>query len=402
MGDAHEPLGHESSPMSVVFVNCTAETFTPTRSGAICTWLWELCRAAQRQDARQDARRDGLPWVITKTSPAAPYDWPNTIFVDYPHIPKNRLLSKLWYLHRDLTGWGHVRQKRYNLRVAAAIRRAGLQDRPLLLNNDIELAVYLRRRFPRSFILHLAHNDNPCRPKFRRQFKDSVNAAAAVSDHCGQWNLDYFGLDEISTLYAGVDLDRFTPAPERPPGPPLINFVGRTDNAKAPDLLLHAAMLLAQKTKDFRLQILGSNHYGWSEPDDYQRRLQALAAQLEADGIPVRLPGFVDRYALPDELRKAHINVVPSRWPEPFGLVTPEGMACGLATVGSRTGGTPEIIADAGFLFERDDVDALAGHLERLVCDEPLRAEYGRRARKRAEWFTWDRTWTQLRALMGA
>ena len=387
--------------MSVVFVNCTAETFTPTRSGAICTWLWELCRTAQAQSEKTGKSSGELPWVITKTSPAAPYSWPNTIFVDYPPIPENRILSKLWYLHRDLTGWGHVRQNAYNLRVAAAIGRAGLQDRPLLLNNDIELAVFLRRRFPRSFILHLAHNDNPCHPKFRRQFKEAVNTAAAVSAHCGAWNKDYFGLEEIHTLYAGVDLARFTPPAERPPGPPLINFVGRTDHAKAPDLLLHAAGLLARKTKDFRLQILGSNHYGWSDPDEYQRTLQSLAAGLEADGIPVHMPGFVDRYALPDALRQAHINVVPSRWPEPFGLVTPEGMACGLATVGSRTGGTPEIIADAGFLFERDDADALAAHLERLICDEPLRAEYSRRARTRAEWFTWERTWTQLQSLMG-
>lgn len=379
--------------MSVVFVNCTAETFTPTHSGAICTWLWELCRVAKAKGEE--------PWVITKTSHAAPYQWPNTIFVEYPRIPTGRILSKLWYLHRDLTGWGHVRQRAYNLRVAAAIRRAGLQNRPLLLNNDIELAVFLRRQFPNAFILHLAHNDNPCHAKFRGQFKSSVNAAAAVSDHCGAWNKDYYGLSDIKTLYAGVDLTRFTPPAQSAPGLPVINFVGRTDSAKAPDLLLRAAGQLARKTKAFRLQVLGSNHYGRSEPDDYQRTLQSLAAGLEAEGVSVHMPGFVDRFALPDALRKAHINVVPSRWPEPFGLVTPEGMACGLATIGSRTGGTPEIIAEAGFLFERDDVDALAGHLERLVCDAPLRAEYGQRARARAEWFTWDRTWAQLRSLLG-
>ena len=378
--------------MTFVVINCTAETFTPTRSGGICSWVRELTLAAQK---------DGIePWVITKISPAAPYPWPKTILIEYPRIPTNRFLSKLVYVQRDLTGWGHVRQKAYNLKIAAVIQKSGLQDRPLLLNNDIELAVFLRRKFPRAFILHQAHNRNPCSEKFRRQFKSAVDAAAAVSDDCGRWNKEYFGLDSIQTVYPGVDTQQYHPAPCPPDGPPLINFVGRTDHSKGTDLLLQAAKLLSPTLK-FRLQVLGSNHYGYSVPDAFEQELQSLSEELELGGIPVRRPGFVDRYALPDELRKAHINVVPSRWDEPFGLVTPEGMATGLATVASRTGGTPEIIADAGFLFEREDVEGLAGHLERLICDPMLLAEYGRRARTRAEEFTWTRAWSRLRPLIG-
>ena len=379
--------------MSVVFVNCTAETFTPTRSGGICSWVWELCRSAQKEGIE--------PWVITKASPDPAYPWPNLTLIDYPRMPTSRVLGKLMYVQRDLTGWGHVRQKAYNLKVAAAIRRNNLEKLPLLLNNDIELAVFLRRVFPAATIYHQAHNRNPCRAKFRRQFGGAVNAAFAVSDDCGRWNKEYFGLDQVTTVYPGVDTVRYHPAERPPDGPLLINFVGRTDHSKGTDLLLLAAKALSARTKNFRLQILGANHYGYSVPDDFQTMLQTLSAELEADGIAVRRPGFIDRYALPDELRKAHINVVPSRWDEPFGLVTPEGMASGLATVGSRTGGTPEIIADAGLLFEREDVDGLAGHLERLVCDADLRADYARRGRARAQEFTWERSWARLRPLLG-
>ncbi len=379
--------------MSFVFINCTAETFTPTKSGAISTCLWELCNCAQK---------DGVePWVITKTSPAEPYPWPKTILLDYPHIPRNRVLSKLYYIQRDLTGWGHVRQKAYNLRVAAALQRNNLQHLPLLLNNDIELAVFLRRKFPKAVIFHQAHNRNPCSQKFRHQFKSAVDAATAVSDDCGRWNQEYFGLETIATHYPGVDTEEYYPAAVPPEGPPLINFVGRTDHAKGTDLLLLAAKTLSKQTKNFRLQILGSSHYGYSVWDDFQQKLQDLSEELEADGISIHRPGFVDRYALPGELRRAHINVVPSRWDEPFGLVTPEGMASGLATVASRTGGTPEIVGDAGLLFERGDAGGLAAHLERLVCDTPLRREYGRLARQRAAEFTWKRSWKRLRSLIG-
>ena len=84
---------------------------------------------------------------------------------------------------------------------------------------------------------------------------------------------------------------------------------------------------------------------------------------------------------------------ISSRWDEPFGLVTVEGMASGLATVASRTGGTGEIVGDAGLLFERESVDDLTEHLHSLVEDRNLRMSYGQRARERANGFTWEKTW---------
>jgi glycosyltransferase involved in cell wall biosynthesis len=101
-------------------------------------------------------------------------------------------------------------------------------------------------------------------------------------------------------------------------------------------------------------------------------------------------------------LRKAHIHVVPSRWDEPFGLATLEGMASGLAVIASRTGGTTEVVDGAGLLFERDSTDQLADHLTTLLGDVKLRDEYGVRARARAEKFSWARTWTEIQKATGA
>jgi glycosyltransferase involved in cell wall biosynthesis len=182
----------------------------------------------------------------------------------------------------------------------------------------------------------------------------------------------------------------------------VINFVGRTGREKAPDLLLKAAIELARRTRNFGLQIVGSNHWGRFEMDDYQRQLQALAAELEAAGIAVRLTGHVDRASLPAEIRKAHIHVVPSRWDEPCALAILEGMAGGLATVASATGGTPELIGDAGLLFERDSVNGLAEHLWRLVEDEGNRTRIARRCRERAKEFTWKRTWNRLKEILNS
>jgi len=57
-------------------------------------------------------------------------------------------------------------------------------------------------------------------------------------------------------------------------------------------------------------------------------------------------------------------------------------MACGCCVVGSRVGGTPELIEndERGLLFQPGDACDLAAKLTRLILDEPLRCAFGARA----------------------
>lgn len=376
--------------MRVTFINAPGESFTPTQSGAIATWLWETCR---------EAAKDGVePAVVTRDCRAAPFSWQPAVFVPFPPEPRGTLRLALARAERRLTGWTQLGHRAYALRLAAALRRTGLSQTRLVLHNDPEMAVFLRRRFPSAFIAHHFHNQLECKAAARRGLAASVNCVTAVSDFTARWVEEYYGLDRgsVPTLVNGVDLAQFRPASKVPAGLPIINFIGRMGIEKAPDLLLRAALRLAQSTRAFRLQLMGSNHWDRFEQDDYQKLLQDLIHRLEALGIEVRRTGHVARAGVPGMLRDVHIQVVPSRWDEPFGLVTLEGMASGLATVASRTGGTPEVVADAGLLFERDTEEQLCECLHALVRNDDLRAEYAGRARVRAEQFPWSRTWKSL------
>jgi glycosyltransferase involved in cell wall biosynthesis len=381
--------------MSPVFINHSVETFTPTESGAIATHIHECCRAAAQQDFE--------PLVISIRCQAAPYDDVRTLLLDPPRIPQNRLLVKLLRAERRLTGWRHLRQKAHAANVERVIREARLDRRPIILHNDPELVVFLRDRFPRSFLVHHFHNQIPASPRFRVRFRQSVNVVTAVSQFTGHWVEEAYHLpaNTVQTIHNGVDIESFRPALSRNEEVPIINFLGRTGIEKAPDLLLKAAARLAEKTRAFQVQILGSNHWDKFERDDYQVELDELSGNLERAGVAVRRPGHIARADLPRTLREAHINVVPSRWDEPFALTILEGMACGLASVVSRTGGAPEVVGDAGLLFERDSVEGLADQLRRLLFDRDLRASYARKARERAEQFTWNKTWGQFRSAMG-
>ena len=79
-------------------------------------------------------------------------------------------------------------------------------------------------------------------------------------------------------------------------------------------------------------------------------------------------------------LNRHHILVVPSRWPEPFGIVALEGIACGCVVVGSADGGLKDAIGPCGVTFQNGDHRALAGQLKDLLLHPEkialLRAEY--------------------------
>lgn len=81
------------------------------------------------------------------------------------------------------------------------------------------------------------------------------------------------------------------------------------------------------------------------------------------------------------------IIVVPSRWPEPFGLINIEAGACRLPVVATNVGGVPEIIKDGinGYLVEAGDVRALTERVRELIINHSLRSSIGDRARRIVE-----------------
>jgi glycosyltransferase involved in cell wall biosynthesis len=81
--------------------------------------------------------------------------------------------------------------------------------------------------------------------------------------------------------------------------------------------------------------------------------------------------------------------VVPSVWPEPFGMVVIEAMSRGRPVIGSGIGGIPEIVEDGrdGLLVEPGKVAALSRAMGRLAADPALADCMGEAARQRSREF---------------
>lgn len=99
---------------------------------------------------------------------------------------------------------------------------------------------------------------------------------------------------------------------------------------------------------------------------------------------------YLPKSKLGDEYRAADVLTFPTLG-DGFGLVIQESMCCGTPVITTPTSGGPECIADGtdGWLIPPRDVDALVDRLRDCAANRDRLFAMGRRARARAERWTW-------------
>lgn len=170
-----------------------------------------------------------------------------------------------------------------------------------------------------------------------------------------------------------VPLSLADTGPLPPAAEPEILFVGQVIRGKGVDLLLQA---LAKVPPPWHATIVGTgNHLA---------RCQQLAGTLGI-AAAVDFTGWVDHGQLETHYARARLTAVPSRWPEPFGMVGIEAMARGRPVVGFAAGGIPDWLDDGvtGLLAPAADTDALAARIAQLLADPALAARLGAQGAER-------------------
>lgn len=145
-------------------------------------------------------------------------------------------------------------------------------------------------------------------------------------------------------------------------------FLGRLVSDKGADLLIDAFLSLLSDRElrdhlftnqvDFNLTIIGDG------PEK-----ASLIAKVINLGISDRVffTGVLQGEPLVSELNSHCVLAVPSRWPEPFGNVALEGIACGCVVVAADSGGLPDAVGNAGLLFHAGDVVDLSAKLREAL-----------------------------------
>jgi glycosyltransferase involved in cell wall biosynthesis len=126
------------------------------------------------------------------------------------------------------------------------------------------------------------------------------------------------------------------------------------------------------------------------------RRIEARIRELDLSGTTL-FPGFVSPLELRGLYELATALVFPSRF-EGWGLPICEAFSAGLPVASSSASSLPDLVGDAGLLFDPDSPEEIAGSVLRLWRDPELRQTLATRGRARGELFSFDHTARLFRA----
>lgn len=163
-----------------------------------------------------------------------------------------------------------------------------------------------------------------------------------------------------------------------------ILYVGTLEPRKNIKVLIESFNQVIKKLdKSIKLVIAGKK--GWM----YDELFKKIEEYKLIDRII--FTGYVPDDKLPALYKGAKIFVYPSLY-EGFGLPPLEAMSCGTPVITSNTSSLPEVVGDAGYLFDPNNAQELTDKILLLLNNEALRQEFINKGKKRSALFDWDKT----------
>jgi len=155
----------------------------------------------------------------------------------------------------------------------------------------------------------------------------------------------------LRTIYHGLPEKMLTPRPVRPS---YLAFLGRIAPEKAVDRAIHIA-------RQCGIPLKIAAKVDRVDAEYYEERIRPLIVPPAVEYI-----GEIGDHEKSAFLSGAHALLATIDWPEPFGLVMIEAMACGTPVIAFNRGSVPEVVEDGltGFIVE-DDLGAI-GAVQRI------------------------------------
>ncbi|MEW5706819.1 MAG: glycosyltransferase family 4 protein [Actinomycetota bacterium] len=190
-------------------------------------------------------------------------------------------------------------------------------------------------------ILHTLHGPfNEDTKAFYGHFKDSCYFNA-ISEYQKK---SFPILNYVDTVYNAIDVDNYPYSEQKED---YLLMVSRVNPSKGTHLAVQVAKSLGEKL------ILA----GKIDPQDKVYFTEKVKPHI--DGEQIVFLGEVSEIEKRQLMKSAKCFLFPIQWPEPFGLVMTEAMACGTPVVALRDGSVPEVIVDGRVGYIVDSVDEM-------------------------------------------
>lgn len=175
----------------------------------------------------------------------------------------------------------------------------------------------------------------------------------AISESQASLNPD---LSYAGVVYNGLQLDAY---PYREDKEDFLLFLGRCNPEKGPEVAVEVAK---RAGKHLKMAVKCAEP---AEIEYWERMVEPRLTGEEDIVFDVSHDEKVDL------LSRAQGTLCTIQWPEPFGLVMTESMACGTPVIAAPMGAAPELVVDGETGFLRQDVDEMVECVARLKAIDP-------------------------------
>ncbi|HEY0430513.1 MAG TPA: glycosyltransferase family 1 protein [Pyrinomonadaceae bacterium] len=218
----------------------------------------------------------------------------------------------------------------------------------------------------------------------KRRAIEAADAILCISENTRQDLLSRYPVDEAKVLvtYLGANLAATPVTGEQTtPSRPYFLYVGARTGYKNFHGLLSAFAVAATFAPEIILCVVGPRF-----TNDEERQIDELGLSGKVENF-----GAVSDSQLAALYQRSLALVYPSLY-EGFGIPPLEAMQCGTLVIAANRSSIPEVVGDAGLLFDPDDRDALIDILVQVARNHGERQPFIERGYSRVRQFTWDKT----------
>jgi polysaccharide biosynthesis protein PelF len=201
---------------------------------------------------------------------------------------------------------------------------------------------------------------------------------APVTSINKKWEMKFGGTeDRIQPIYNGVDTDVFRPTakPDKTAHMPTVVAVAQVFPLKDIETMIRSCHYVRQEIPDVQYILYGSLEIN----PTYVKRCKKLVKELDLEDH-FTFGGFHNTPSM--AFNEGDISILSSI-SEGFPYTVIESMSCGRPVVSTDVGGIREALEGCGELCKTRDARALSEGVIKLLKDDELRMEMGRRARDR-------------------
>ena len=277
---------------------------------------------------------------------------------------------------------------------------------------------YLKKRYPKSKMIVVAHGLEITRLKSLRELKtmtkvvSSSDLVLSVSKFTRDEiinRLDRIDTNHVKFLPNGVDTNRFFPSKVDDA------FLQKYNIPVGSDIILTLARIIKRKAHDDVIKAIPDiltefpkAHYVIAGPhrkkDSYLHYLKQLTKELSVENH-VTFIDFIPEEDLKKIYSASKVYVMASRTlhetgdSEGFGITFLEANACGCPVIGSYEGGIPDAVENEinGLLVPSDSPNDISKSIKKLFSNEDYRKNIAKMGMARvSEKFTWEKLTIQM------